>query len=239
MKCEKTFNEACFHHLSFVLLLLVFTPTLCSKRCVLKIDWALKTSFSTYREREPEGGAMSATDVHMCLDGVILVRAPAGYVARENFCKAEVTHCYRKKSEGSLPELQGYDAYTKQAPLNRCLPLWGGVGPGGFAPVLWHNERKTDTSEWVMTIKKGDLIKALRSVNPGKTYGPWKILCDGETFLHAKESKAMYLRKNIRMWQIPPRSPDLNPVEKFWAWVRKQLVAHDAKHLPINVTVGC
>ena len=26
---------------------------------------------------------------------------------------------------------------------------------------------------------------------------------------------------------MPPKSPDLNPVEKFWAWVRKQLRAQD------------
>jgi 3-methyladenine DNA glycosylase/8-oxoguanine DNA glycosylase len=29
------------------------------------------------------------------------------------------------------------------------------------------------------------------------------------------------------MWHIPPRSPDLNPIEKFWAWLRKALLARD------------
>ena len=33
------------------------------------------------------------------------------------------------------------------------------------------------------------------------------------------------------MWKIPPSSPDLNPVEKMWAWVRKQIVRMDLHDL--------
>ena len=29
------------------------------------------------------------------------------------------------------------------------------------------------------------------------------------------------------MWHIPAKSPDLNPVERFWAWLRKKLRAMD------------
>ena len=41
------------------------------------------------------------------------------------------------------------------------------------------------------------------------------------------------------LWHIPPRSPDLNPVERFWAWVRRQLRDMDladlrAKRPPIK-----
>ena len=25
------------------------------------------------------------------------------------------------------------------------------------------------------------------------------------------------------MWKMPPKSPDLNPVERFWAWLRTKL----------------
>jgi hypothetical protein len=35
----------------------------------------------------------------------------------------------------------------------------------------------------------------------------------------------------LHVWQIPPRSPDLNPVEKFWAWLRKKLRAMDLADL--------
>ena len=33
----------------------------------------------------------------------------------------------------------------------------------------------------------------------------------------------------IKIWHNPARSPDLNPVELFWAWLRKKLRAMDLK----------
>ena len=41
------------------------------------------------------------------------------------------------------------------------------------------------------------------------------------------EAKKLYTKVRIRLWHCPPRSPDLNPVELFWAWLRKQLRALD------------
>ena len=31
----------------------------------------------------------------------------------------------------------------------------------------------------------------------------------------------------MSLWKIPPRSPDLNPIEKFWSWLRKELRRRD------------
>ena len=41
------------------------------------------------------------------------------------------------------------------------------------------------------------------------------------------------------LWQIPKASPDLNPAEKYWAWLRKQMRAKDladlhAKRAPVT-----
>ena len=33
----------------------------------------------------------------------------------------------------------------------------------------------------------------------------------------------------VKLWKIPALSPDLNPVERFWGWLRKQLLAMDLK----------
>ena len=35
----------------------------------------------------------------------------------------------------------------------------------------------------------------------------------------------------MHLWGIPPGSPDLNPVEKFWSWLRRRLVALDLRDL--------
>ena len=31
----------------------------------------------------------------------------------------------------------------------------------------------------------------------------------------------------VLVWGVPPRSPDLNPIEMFWSWVRRELRLRD------------
>ena len=38
---------------------------------------------------------------------------------------------------------------------------------------------------------------------------------------------AAYRSKRIELWDVPPKSPDLNPVEMFWGWLRKRLRTMD------------
>ena len=40
-----------------------------------------------------------------------------------------------------------------------------------------------------------------------------------------------YAQKRVRLWAVPPRSPDLNPIEMFWGWVRRQLRLQDLDDL--------
>ena len=49
--------------------------------------------------------------------------------------------------------------------------------------------------------------------------------------MHTKDSRKSLKDVKVKLWQIPPKSPDLNPIEKFWAWVRKDLRALDFKDL--------
>ena len=73
----------------------------------------------------------------------------------------------------------------------------------------------------------------------GRWRGPWTALCDNESFLNAKATKAAHAKARVELWHIPPRSPDLNPVEKFRGRLRKRLRAMDladfkAKKRPIQ-----
>ena len=34
---------------------------------------------------------------------------------------------------------------------------------------------------------------------------------------------AAYRAQKIRLWGVPPKSPDLNPIEMLWGWLRKKL----------------
>jgi hypothetical protein len=138
---------------------------------------------------------------------------------------------WRKRSEAAKPELAGKDMYNKQIPYNRAIPMWGGLGIGGFGLVMFHKWKKVNTAEWTQAVESGRLVAACKSARPDRTRGPWRLLCDNESFLHSKETQAAHEKVAVELWHIPPRSPDLNPVERFWGWVRKRLRAMDLADL--------
>ena len=74
---------------------------------------------------------------------------------------------------------------------------------------------------------EGKLTKAIRSLDPVKPHGPWRVLCDNERFLDA--SHVAHRRAKVKLWHVPAKSPDLNPVEKLWAWLRAKLRSMDLK----------
>ena len=75
------------------------------------------------------------------------------------------------------------------------------------------------------------LTSASEGVKLGKKAGPWKVLCDNESFLEHAESVKAYRKPRITLALIPAKSPDLNPVEKFWGWARKKLHKMDLADL--------
>ena len=78
------------------------------------------------------------------------------------------------------------------------------------------------------------MTDALRKVNPQRRSGPWAVLCDNESFLRHRRSMAAYAAKNVRLWEVPPKSPDLNPIEMFWAWARRQLRLMDLEDMRLG-----
>ena len=141
---------------------------------------------------------------------------------------------WRKASEGRDAGLCGESKYSQQAPPSRVVPLWGGVGAGGFAEVLIHKKRKSTAEEWMDAVDGGKLSAAVSRVNPTKPRGPWHIICDNESFLRASGCGAAYRRAKVTLWKLPPRSPDLNPVEKHWGWLRKTLLKKDLEDLRLG-----
>ena len=168
----------------------------------------------------------------LSLDGVILQMPPKDPTDRANHCLHGNTHMYRLEGEAASPQLAGEDPYPDQVPLARSIPMWGGISEGGVAIVTFHKKKKKiTTSEWVKAVQAGKLKTAIESLDPVDGPGPKSFLCDGENFLHAKASKAAYAADSLKAWQVPPSSPDLNPVEKFWGWFRRQLRAKDLADL--------
>ena len=57
--------------------------------------------------------------------------------------------------------------------------------------------------------------------------GPWHALCDNEKFLRTRTCGSAHKGAKVKLWGIPAKSPDLNPVEQFWSWLRNRLRAMD------------
>ena len=163
----------------------------------------------------------------LAMDGVILALPPADPTARANFCKEGPRSMWRKPSEALAPNLAGADGYGKQVPLARAIPMWGGCSSKGFAPLLFHKTKKVSIAQWKRAVDKGAVTKALKELRSHKHNGRWLVLCDNESFLRSAAVNAAHKKVGVTLWKIPPKSPDLNPVERFWSWLRKKLRAMD------------
>ena len=62
-----------------------------------------------------------------------------------------------------------------------------------------------------------------------KANGPYHVICDSESFLRAKVCNNAHKAVKVKLWSIPAKSPDLNPVERFWAWLRRRLRTLDLR----------
>ena len=167
----------------------------------------------------------------MAMDGVVLSLPPTDEVDRANYCRVGESHMWRKTNEAAKPELSGRNDYAKQIPYSRQVPLWGGIGLGGFGLVMYHKFRKVNTDEWVKAVNAGKLAGACRAAQAGNGEGPWRVLCDNESFLMTDASRAAMRKARVSLWRIPSRSPDLNPVEKYWSHLRRWLRKHDLADL--------
>jgi len=58
----------------------------------------------------------------------------------------------------------------------------------------------------------------LKEVKPGSV-----IVLDNATFHKKSVLPDLAQKKNCRVLFLPPYSPDLNPIEKKWAWLKKRL----------------
>jgi transposase len=163
---------------------------------------------------------------------MVLTVAPTGPTDRKNYCLHGETHMWRKRCEANKPELAGEDPFADQIPLARAIPLWAGISQQGYCEIIFHKTKKVNTEEWVKEgLKKGKLMAAVRKLQPTRPSGARRILCDNESFLSAKKCALFYKSKGIVLLQIPPRSPDLNPIEMYWAWVRRQMRLKDLEDL--------
>jgi transposase len=180
--------------------------------------------------------SLEAIDKHITFatDGLIVTVPPFDPLDRKNYCLHGVTHMYRKDTEAASPALAGEDPYAEQVPLARAIPLWGAISSSGFQEITYHVTKKLNKEQWKDVIKEGKLMTAARKLQPGRHAGPRRLLCDNESFLSAKVVRPLYAKRRVRLMHIPPRSPDLNPIESFWGWLRGELRRRDLEDLRLK-----
>jgi len=140
----------------------------------------------------------------LAMDGVVLGMPPDDPTDRLNFCRHGDTHIWRKREESCSPDLAGDDAYGKQVPLARAVPMWGGCSGGGFAVVAFHRAKKIGSTEWVHAVRAGKLTKAIKKVHPVRKRGPWRVLCDNEGFMKSRASIAAQKAVGVTLFTCPP-----------------------------------
>ena len=91
--------------------------------------------------------------------------------------------------------------------------------------------KKLSAAECSRVVEDGKLAEAIKSTHPVRADGPWYVICDNESFLRARASQSAHRKAGVRLWQVPPKSPDLNPIEMFWSWLRRALRARDLADL--------
>ena len=138
---------------------------------------------------------------------------------------------WRKATEARSEKLASKVQYAGQAPPSRCIGLWGACSSDGFAEVLISKKRKVCGAEWAKATDAGKLERALLALNPMQDEGPWSVLCDNESFLRSRPAQAAHRRARVVLWKMPPRSPELNPIEKYWSWLRRSILRKDLQDL--------
>ena len=162
----------------------------------------------------------------MSLDGVVLSMPPSKDSERLMFLRNGEPMVWRKPDEDALEPTAGKTNYDTQVPLARAVPMWAGIGEKGAAPVFFHDRKKVTKEEWAEAVNRGNFQTALKEVT-GRARGPWTVLCDNEGFLSSTLCRSAHRKTKVSMWHVPARSPDLNPVEKYWSWLRRRLRALD------------
>lgn len=92
----------------------------------------------------------------------------------------------------------------------------GIVNNKSIAPFVFNGPCNTELfNEWV----KGFLVKELK---PGQT-----VILDNASFHKSLETQELLKSVGCDLLFLPPYSPDLNPIEKFWAnmkrWIRRRI----------------
>jgi hypothetical protein len=118
------------------------------------------------------------------------------------------------------PEDAAYlDPYmVHRSPSHEKISIWAGFSVTGVTRIhVIHGN--------LNAVKLVDILATELPKYTGRVWGSreWYLLQDNSPIHRANELKDWLDSKNVRRFDFPPYSPDLNPMENIWAWLKKKL----------------
>ena len=114
-------------------------------------------------------------------------------------------YAYAPRGQKVVAEISGKKFKRTNFAAGICLGKW-------VAPIEYEGSMNSTLFEWWF---EHCLLKA---VDPGSV-----IVLDNATFHRKKVLPRLAAQKNCTVLFLPAYSPDLNPIEKKWAWLKKKL----------------
>ena len=139
-------------------------------------------------------------------------------VRRPPYCKASGS------SVGDPYQLKYLKKTVKHPPKIMCWAAFTGEAGRGSLYFLKHNTTLR-SEEYLEKILKDKLIDTM------EIHGATHFVQDGASVHTAKIVKEWLAANRIQYFNWPPQSPDLNPIENMWAYMKRQLENYDTSNL--------
>ena len=111
----------------------------------------------------------------------------------------------RERYQGGLNSVMFWGCFSKNA-------------PGPLVSLVGHQ----NAQQYLQTIDENLAPEYMAAKQDGKE---WTVMQDNCSIHRAKVVQADLRRRNIPLLKWPPYSPDLNPIENIWAWMKHRLYA--------------
>lgn len=98
--------------------------------------------------------------------------------------------------------------------------FWGCFSKHGTGPLV-SIKGSVDQNEY-LSILKDELIPEFNRAKAAIP-GIWRLMQDNAPCHTAKAVKSFLERRRVELIEWPPYSPDLNPIENLWQWMKKKL----------------